>query len=300
MAQANAHIGYDGSPNTGCGAFLSEATFEAGLCCYEVQQCGTGRPYLDGGRARTALPHTLAPDSAAWTAEGAASDVTALAPALRARLAAVWTADALLEHASIASFGRFALELMAVGAPSDLVADAHRAALDEVEHARLCFGLAQAYAGEAVTPSPFPFEGRVEVSADLASIAARAAREGCIGETLASIQAAEQLAHAEEPSVRAALEVIAEDEARHAELAWRFVAWALARGWDGVRAAVGAAFRAPVALAAPGEALPREMIAHGRLDPCVLRDVARRALEEVVQPCAARVLAAAAIRQRAA
>src|SRR6185369_11435722 len=97
-----------------------------------------------------------------------------------------WTRDGLFEHASVASFGRFALELLAAGAPAALVEDAHRAALDEVRHARLCFDLASAYAGEAIAPGAFPFEGRVEVTSDLASIASRAAREGCIGETIAA------------------------------------------------------------------------------------------------------------------
>ena len=47
-------------------------------------------------------------------------------PALRRRLAELWSQDALLEHASIASFSRFALQLLAVAAPPALVAGAHR------------------------------------------------------------------------------------------------------------------------------------------------------------------------------
>jgi hypothetical protein len=220
-------------------------------------------------------------------------DLAGLTPSLRARLAAAWAEDGLLEHASIASFGRFAFELMAVGAPEELVAEAHRAALDEVEHARLCLGLAGAYAGEAVAAGPFPFEGRVAVSGDLADVAARAAREGCIGETLASVQAAEQLAWAEDPAVHEALAVLAEDEARHAELSFRFVAWAIGRGGAEVRAAVARAFAEPVALPEPRGALPPEVRAHGRLDPAALRAVLVHALDDVVRPCAERLLAAA-------
>src|SRR5262249_50774510 len=143
--------------------------------------------------------------------------------------------------------------------PADLVADAHRAALDEVEHARLCLGLSGAYSGEPVAPAPFPFEGRVEVSADLASIAARAAREGCVGETLGAVQAAEQLARAEDPWVREAFSIIVEDEARHAELSFRFVSWALAQGGPEVRAAVARALAEGLA---QGVALPGEDKAH--------------------------------------
>ncbi len=61
----------------------------------------------------------------------------------------------------------------------------------------------------------------------LEKLVVTAIAEGCIGETVAAVEAAEQLAHASDPRVRAVLGRISEDETRHAELAWRFVAWAL-------------------------------------------------------------------------
>jgi hypothetical protein len=284
---------YIGGQLTGCDQIVSGPTFSGTQCCYEVEQIpcgGTGRPFLQAGRALTAPVRRAADDPRAWRSEGEGPRLAGLSPEIRARLAEAWTADGLLEHASIASFGRFALELLAVGAPADLVAEAHRAALDEVEHARLCLGLAAAYAGSPIAPAPFPFGGRVEVSADLASIAARAVREGCVGETLGALHAAEQLAGTEDPRVRAALSAIAEDEARHAELAFRFVAWALAHGGAAVRAAVAGAFAEPVALPEPSD-LPAEMAAHGRLSPSAARAFAERALAEVIRPCSARMLA---------
>jgi hypothetical protein len=285
---------YLGPQLQACNQVVSAGTFDGAQCCYTIQlnTClGTGRPFLDGGRARTAPPRR-----GVWAEGGRGPDVAALPTAVRARLAAAWAADGLLEHASIASFGRFAFELLAVGAPADLVADAHRAALDEIEHARLCLGLAGAYGAEPVAPAPFPFEGRVEIRADLASIAARAAREGCIGETLGAVQAAEQLARAEDPRVFEVLARIVEDEARHAELSWRFVSWALAKGGPEVREAVGRAFAEGVAqgVALPdeGEAHSPEMTAHGRVDPAALRAALALALDDVVRPCADRLLAA--------
>jgi hypothetical protein len=198
----------------------------------------------------------------------------------------------LLEHASVASFGRFALELLAVGAPPELVDLAHRAAMDEVRHARLCFALASAYAGHSIAPGPFPFEGRVDVSADLAAIAVLAVREGCAGETLASVLAAEACARATDPAVRSVLAAITKDEARHAELAWRTVAWAVSRGGARVREAVARAFEEvlggePVM---QGGASGGALAGHGRLSTEVQRDVMRRALEEVVRPAAAALL----------
>jgi hypothetical protein len=50
----------------------------------------------------------------------------------RARLAAQWATDGAAEHASIASFARVTLQLMALGAPAGLLADTQRGAADEV------------------------------------------------------------------------------------------------------------------------------------------------------------------------
>src|SRR5436190_13763000 len=97
-------------------------------------------------------------------------------------------------------------------------------------------------------------------------------REGCIGETVAALEAREALARASDPAVRAVLARIARDEARHAELAWRTVAWALSIGDERVRAAVAAAFRdAERALPAAEPAL--DLAAYGRLSGSALRAV---------------------------
>jgi hypothetical protein len=275
----------------------SDGTFKNGQCCYDadVTPICEGRPYIVDEVARTA-PFVRGEGDRGWDAEGSKKPrVDNLSLAQRGILAAEWTRDALFEHASVASFGRFAMELLAVGAPADLVEEAHRAALDEARHARLCFALASAYAGETIAPGAFPFDGRVEVVADLASIAARAAKEGCIGETVATVIAAEELSGAQDPAVRKALEVIAQDEARHAELAWRTVAWAIRVGDARVRAAVEEVFaeldhdkEAQVDEAATDERLR----AHGRPGEAARRKAAAQAMEEVVRPAARRLLAA--------
>lgn len=271
----------------------SDATVKNGQCCYQVVSTPLceGRPYLVDGVARTAAPIQGPTAGTAYGME-LPPPWTDLDPALRADLAARWTRDALFEHASVASFGRFALELLAVGAPAALVEAAHRAALDEVRHAQLCFALASGYAGEAIAPGPFPFDGQVQVTADLASIAARAAREGCIGETVAAAVVAEQLAGAVDPAVRAALAEISEDEARHAELAWRTVAWAVRVGGPSVTRAVAEVFLRMGAPELPG-ADEQDLAAHGRPGSEATRAAAGRALEEIVRPAARALLAAA-------
>ena len=118
--------------------------------------------------------------------------------------------------------------------------------------------------------------------------ATSAVKEGCVGETLAALQAGEQLAAATDPAVRAALATIAADEARHAELAWRTVAWAVAEGGAEVRRAVRAAF--DEALAAMPEPEPiagelaADLAAHGRLDAAALRSAFERGIADVILP----------------
>jgi hypothetical protein len=147
--------------------------------------------------------------------------------------------------------------------------------------------------GEPIAPGVFPFEGRVEVESDLASIAARAAKEGCIGETIAASVAAEELAAAEDPAVRSVLAAIAADEARHAELAWRTVAWAVRVGDARVRAAVEEVFAGlsrgdAVAMEADEDA---QLAAHGRLGDKARCAVAAQVIDEVVRPAAQLLLA---------
>jgi hypothetical protein len=61
-------------------------------------------------------------------------------------LHAKWMHNALDEHASVAAFSKFILELMAIGArPPHLLQWAHRTSLQEIDHARLCVMMATAY-----------------------------------------------------------------------------------------------------------------------------------------------------------
>jgi hypothetical protein len=276
-------------------AVIGPAEVVDGQCCYPVSLSGNcaiaGRPFLVEARAVTAEVRRGG-GASSWAAAPQLPDVSELSPSDRAALATAWLDDARMEHASVASFARFSMDLLAVGAPADLVAAAHEAALDEIRHARLCFALAGAYAGEALAPAAFPFGGPITPATDLASMAAAAVREGCIGETLAALQAAEQLAHATDPAVRAALTTIAEDEAAHAELAWRAVTWALAQGGEPVRCAVAAAFaELPriVAAAAPASG-SADLTAHGRPDRLALHASLRRSVDDVVGLCARTML----------
>ncbi len=217
-------------------------------------------------------------------------DLTALEPRVRARIGEAWTRDALFEHASIASFSRFSLHLQAVAAPPHLLELAHRAALDEIHHARLCFALASAYRGEPVGPGPLPLGGDLLGSLDLLDITLAAVVEGCVGETLASLDAASALELVTEPACREALTLIAEDEARHAELAWKFVRWAVDTGGPRVHDAVARTFRDALSHPAPAPA-PEDpddlaLARHGRLSDQRKQASMRDGLADVVRPAA--------------
>jgi hypothetical protein len=134
---------------------------------------------------------------------------------------------ARLEHASVAAFARFQLQLLALGAPANLVQGAAEAMMDEIRHTQKGFALASGYLGEALSPGPLDLSG-VFSKGDAADALREAVLEGCVGETCAALEAEHAYAAATDPSVRAALSEIAEDERQHALLAWRFVGWLLA------------------------------------------------------------------------
>lgn len=183
--------------------------------------CAIGRPLLVEGAARVAAP-------AGRSDWGAAPDVPLPAdPALRAALAEHWTRVGAAEHASVASFARFTLQLLALGAPPELVMDAQVAAADEVRHARLAYGLASRYAGAPVGPGPLPLADAAP-ALDARSVMHGLVSEACIGETLG---AAELFAAADtcvDTRLAAALREAGHEEARHAALAWRTLRWLLA------------------------------------------------------------------------
>src|SRR6185503_9922644 len=85
------------------------------------------------------------------------------------------------------------------------------------------------------------------------------------------------------------------DEARHAELAWRFMAWALSIGGAATHVAIARAFEAFKPPPPRTEDLSgvdmAAYAAHGRQTAALARAIAERVLAEVVRPLAAALLA---------
>jgi hypothetical protein len=303
LCQFSQSMGYD------CGAEVLN-----GACTTPNDVCETDPPCVDTPCAfvdgfwqcsLVACGRPFVVDEQAVTAPAAErDDWRALAPVsaapaeLRAALAAYWTQIALAEHASVASFARHVLELLAVGAPPELVLAAQQALADEVEHARLCFALASDHAGAGVGPGPLAQVHQPGAS-DLESVVAAVIREACVGETLSALEAREAAERAEDPGLRRILRRIAEDEQRHAELGWRTVRWAMGRMDADQRARAHATFAAAVAdAAAQAQHLAQEpgtpeLRAHGVIDAPLRAALWLRGLQGLVMPAVQALRAAA-------
>ena len=250
------------------------------------------RPFLIGSSLRSARREWRGD----WVGKRVdPASVLGIDESTRADLAASWLADALEEHASIAAFARFTMLLLSVGAPPELVVDSQRASIDEIAHARDCFALARRYATRSAGPGALDVHDSLPPM-PLADLAALTTEEGCVGETLGTALAAEQLAVATDEEVRRVLGRVVRDETRHAQLAWRFVAWAIAEERAGARGAAGvassvrqAAERAISATRAmtirPDPTDVAAWHAHGRLTCAESRECSERAIREVVLPC---------------
>jgi hypothetical protein len=201
--------------------------------------------------------------------------------------------SAQMEHASIASFNRFSMQLLGLGAPAELVELAQRAALDEVHHARICFAIASEYLGQPLGPAPLDLSGNLLEERELDAVVAGTIVEGCVGETLAAVEAGASRDLARVPALRSAWALIAEDEASHAELAWSFVSWAIDQGGTAVRERARSSFaaalrdveQAPVLSVASEPALE----ALGVLGANARHELRRSTVTDTLRPAAARL-----------
>lgn len=127
---------------------------------------------------------------------------------------------AWLEAASVDAFRVLRRELRAHRAPRRLLRAASRAAQDERRHARIARSIARRF---GVVPPPLAVEPRALRS--LEEMAVENAVEGCVRETWGALLALEQARHAADPVVRGAMQRVATDEIRHAELGWAVDTW---------------------------------------------------------------------------
>lgn len=204
-------------------------------------------------------------------------------PAQAADLVDRWLAMAALEHASVGSFARFTLQLLAVGAPPDLLLATQQAAADEVRHAVFAYSQASRFAREPLGPGPLPLEAAMP-ALDVRGVIAGLLDEACVGESLGSAEASVCADAARDPAIRAGLAQVAKDEAEHAALAWRSLRWLLTEHPEEVDFALGrfdhalGEHRARLA-SGPDDA---DLSAWGCPSTATRREAQREALETVV------------------
>jgi hypothetical protein len=147
-----------------------------------------------------------------------------------------------LEAASVPAFARLARELVAHGAPRNLVRAAWQARREEIRHARATAALARRFGAAPIGPrvQPRPLRSLLAMALDNAT-------EGCVRETFGAVTAAVQAKSATDPTVRRTMRSIARDEANHATLSWAIDAWAQTKLSAAERRALRAARDATVA-----------------------------------------------------
>ena len=258
-------------------------------CCYVIElgfdYCLEGRPFTVDGHARLANVQ----QRTGWC-DPLELDLANLPEELRLEIASSWGEAGTHEHASVASFSRFMMDLMSLGAPRSLVEATTQAIADEIRHATACFSIGSAYAGYPLGPDEVDVRGAMEHAGDEAEILRAAILEGCIGETIAATQAAWSAPRVKHPQIREALDAIADEEGDHALLAWRFVDWMLEtrphlepiarqtfmEAWEPSESPFAAGI----------SEREREALAHGRVSVALEDRIRRHAFHHIVIPCA--------------
>jgi len=279
-------------------------------CCYKVRVegdllCGQdGRPLYVGDEQAPRLAALQA--GAAWLADmrGFAQVRRPEDPALSEQLRGYWLNCARYEHASVAAFARVGLQLMSLGAPAELLRATQEAIADEVRHAQLCFGLAAAYGAPATQAGPLSIAGCIATGMDLEATLREAIVAGALGEGAAALEALDGARTCDDPVVRAVLLRIAEDEQRHALLAYQTVQWALLAYPERARELVRGCLRerhvhAPMPTTEPG-ADHHALASHGLISPDARARLRAQTWTEIVAPLLTAMLSPSPTSTRAA
>lgn len=277
-----------------------ERASHPGACCYSWHTPCPGGRLLRGSEGTVVAPAIPRDDWRVLSEKNASppGDAVLATAHERTALAAHWEREAATEHASIAAFARASLSLMAIGAPPELLIETQAAALDEVEHAKIAYSLSSMYSGDSVGPGSLDLRSLGEVARTPAAVAREAIIEGCAGESVAALSLREAAQSALDPAIAPALRRIATDEERHAELAWRTVAFALRSDPEPVKQAILECIQIFTGelldlASGPAEADALDLSAHGVLGVPAQRRIRAAALSEVVLPCLRALLARA-------
>jgi hypothetical protein len=127
------------------------------------------------------------------------------------------------------------MDLLALGAPPDLLSSAHRDGLDEIRHAQACLALAAAIDGGDSRPAPFGEARRARSlprsrTLALAGLAVDSLVDGVLHEGVSARVLARLARLTEVFEIRETIAQLAADEGRHAAHAWHVVVWCAREG----------------------------------------------------------------------
>lgn len=213
-------------------------------------------------------------------------------PAKRRAVGASWRARMAQEHLAVGAFAMLATELAACGCDPVVLSMITRASSDEVRHAEVCRRLASRLLGEGAVASRLKGVPRIprhpgRAPAEVALL--HVVEMCCFNETFTGVFLTEMLEGARDPTARAAVESLLEDEIDHGRVGWAHVAATLRDGGGGCLAealpAIAERTMAPV-LDGRGDSAPTDpaMAALGYVSDAGGAEIYRRTFREVVLP----------------
>jgi hypothetical protein len=218
--------------------------------------------------------------------------VAELNEAERERLAGTWSRRSAAEYLAVSTFAVLAIDLVAAGAPADVLSLCMRAGIDEVRHAELCLRMIEIYGGKRVLPPP----GMSSLPDDperpkLHQALANTMLVSCVSETYATTVLTATRDLTTDPVAHAVLTSIYSDEVMHARLGWSYLRYGIERGGQG--AIDAAAAMVPIALRGVANVVERErpvgevtekVRGHGLMTPAEERVIYSSCVREVLVP----------------
>ena len=140
-----------------------------------------------------------------------------------------WLKQGLAEHASIASFSRFSLDLISLGAPSFLIELVHKGTLDEIRHSKIAFDVANIFLSaigdednnKCINPSKIQSHN-IQIDGNCQRILNDLINGGCFNELISALQSVTDAINLKSNKL---LHSIALDETKHCSLAWIAMIW---------------------------------------------------------------------------
>jgi hypothetical protein len=223
------------------------------------------------------------PGSEAWIEVLDPDRFGATTPEERRAVASHWERSATAGLAAATHLARLSLQLLSLGAPPGLLTGAHEAATDAIDRARFAASLASAFSPAPLAPARRRARD-VRVATELGAIVRELVEEGCVGATIAVVEAM-SMAEQAHPALRDALALFASDQARQSALGWAALAWIVeTHGGDAGRFAVAALDRAVASSLDVSEHVAVAVPELGVLASSDKAAARLRALREVIAP----------------